>query len=90
MNKRFFVSSGSGSTDCEGYSIISVSYTHLDVYKRQNVDWTIITYGDKIYNGIMDEIELMGYYDSNNYNNLCVDNNDACYKYVRYIYDDGG
>ena len=55
-----------------------------------NVDWTIITYGDKIYNGIMDEVKLMGYYDSNNYNNLCVDNNDACYKYIRYIYDDGG
>ena len=52
-------------------------------------DEIIITYGDMMYNGIMDEVQLMGYYDSNNYNNLCVNNNDECYKYIRYIYDDG-
>ena len=43
-----------------------------------------------MYNGVMDEVQLMGYYDSNNYNNLYVDKNDVCYKYIRYIYDDGG
>ena len=37
----------------------------------------------------MDEIRLMDYYNNNN-TKLCVDNNDACYKYIRYLYDDGG
>ena len=44
---------------------------------------------DRIYNGIMDEVKLMGYYDNDNDNQLCVDNNDACYKYIRYLYNDG-
>ena len=64
---------------------------YLTLTNNTDGDWTSLTYGDKIYyNGVMDEIELIGYYDSNNYNNLCVDNNDKCYKYTRYIYDDGG
>ena len=41
------------------------------------------------YNDKMDEIKLMDSYNDND-NKLCVDNNDICYKYVRYIYDDGG
>ena len=60
-------------------------------------DWTIITYVDKAYeilignnpinyNGIMNEIKLMDNNNNNNNNKLCVDNNDACYKYIRYIY----
>ena len=59
-------------------------------WRWTDVDWTILTYVDKIYNGIMDEVKLMGYYDNDNDNKLCVDNNDACYKYIRYLYDDGG
>ena len=38
----------------------------------------------------MDEIELIGYYNSNNCSNWYVDKNDVCYKYIRYLYDDGG
>ena len=50
------------------YYIMSVSYTHLDVYKRQEV---------MVYN-------------KNNNNKLDVNKNGLCYKYVRYIHDDGG
>ena len=64
-------------------------------------DWTIITYVDKVYeilignnpinhNGIMNGIKVMDDYYNNNNNRLSVYNNDACYKYTRYIYDDGG
>ena len=61
----------------------------LTLTNNTDGDWTILTDGDKIYyNGIMDEVKLMGYYDNDN--KLCVDNNDACYKYIRYLYDDGG
>ena len=30
-----------------------------------------------------------GHYNNNN-NKLCVDKNNLCFKYVRYLYDDGG
>ena len=29
-------------------------------------DWTINTYGDMMYNGVMDKSKLMGYYDNDN------------------------
>ena len=75
----------------------AVSYTHLT-----NGDWTIITYVDKFYeilvgnnpitcNALINDIELLDYYYNNdNSTRLCVNNNDEYYKYVRYIYDDGG
>ena len=64
---------------------------YLTLTDNTDGDWTILTDGDKIYyNGIMDKIKLIGYYDSNNYNNLYVDKNDESYKFIRYIYDDGG
>ena len=31
--------------------------TNYLTLNNTNVDWTIITYGDKIYNGIMDEVK---------------------------------
>ena len=73
---------------------------YLTLTNNTDGDWTIVTYVDKVYeilignnpinyNGIMNGIKLMDCY--NNYNNKwCVYNNDACYKYIRYIYDDGG
>ena len=63
---------------------------YLTLNNNTNVDWIIITYGDKIYNGIMDKIKLMGYYDNDNNTRLCVNKNDNSYKYIRYIYDNGG
>ena len=53
----------------------SVSYTHLDVYKRQD---------------LMNGIKVMDDYYNDSNNKLSVYNNGACYKYVRYIYNDGG
>ena len=64
-------------------------------------DWTIITYVDKLYailtgnnpinyNGLMDVIKVMDDYYNDSNNKLSAYNNDACYKYVRYIYNDGG
>ena len=61
---------------------------YLTLTNNTDGDWTIITYVDKFYeilignnpinyNGIMNEIKLMDYYNNNN-NKLCVDNNDAC------------
>ena len=49
------------------------------MYKRQNVD--------RLYE-LIDDVDN-GYYNNNN-NNLYVYNNDVCYKYVRYLHDDGG
>ena len=54
-------------------------------------DWTKIIDSDKFYdiiNGITKDIEVMVYY--NNNNKFEVNKNDLCYKYVRYLYDDGG
>ena len=62
---------------------------YLTLTNNTDGDWTIITHVDKIYNGIMNGMKLMDYYNNNN-NKWYVDNNDACYKYIRYIYDDGG
>ena len=59
---------------------------YLTLNDDTDVDWTITTYGDKIYNGIMDEVKLMGYYDNDNNTKLCVNNKDACYKSIRDIY----
>ena len=39
---------------------------------------------------MMDKSKLMGYYDNDNNTRLYVDKNDVCYKFIRYIYDDGG
>ena len=75
--------------------------TYLMLINNTNGDWTVITYVDKFYeilignnpincNGLINDIELMDYYYNNNNNKLSVCNNDACYKYIRYIYDDGG
>ena len=74
---------------------------YLTLTSNTNGDWTIITYVDKFYerlignnpincNGLINDIELMDYYYNNNNNKVSMYNNDECYKYVRYIYDDGG
>ena len=49
---------------------------YLTLNDDTDVDWTINNYGNMMCNGIMDKIKLIGYYDSNNYDNLYVDKND--------------
>ena len=60
------------------------------MYKRQDGDGSEITNVDRLYE-LVDDVDN-GYYNNNNNNNnnLYVYNNDLCYKYVRYLYDDGG
>ena len=67
--------------------------------KNTDGDWTKITNIDKVYeiikgnnsrnhNGIMNDRELMGYY--NNNNKLSVSKDERCYKKLRLLYNDGG
>ena len=82
-----------------GYDKEIITYL-MGITKNTNGDGTKLTNVDKVYeiikrnnpinyNGIMNDINLMGYY-SNNKNVMYVDKNDLCYKYIRYLYDDGG
>ena len=40
--RKSFINTAGGSTDSISLSTVAVSYTHLDVYKRQVVDSTIV------------------------------------------------
>ena len=62
-------------------SCISVSYTHLDVYKRQDLVYD--------YCGKMIKLKFYGYYtqDSHMWNVNKIEN---CYVKPRLIFDDGG
>ena len=71
----------------------------MGITKNTNGDWTKVNNVGKVYeiikrynpinyNGIMNDIELMGYYINNN--ELSVSKNDNCYIKIRLLYDDGG
>ena len=65
----------------------------IDWVLRQftNGDWTKLMDSDKLYeiiNGMMKNLEIMVY--ENNNNKLKVNKNNLVYKYVRYLFDDGG
>ena len=66
--------------------------------KNTDEDWTKITNVDGLYE-LMGDKNVVNYYVNiinknshynNNYNVICVDKNDLCYKYTRLIHDDGG
>ena len=65
--------------------------TDFILNKTTDGDRTKITNVDGFYEWI-DKNDVKYYVDNghNNNNKLYVDNNDVCYKYIRYIYDDGG
>ena len=59
--------------------------------KITNGDWTKLMDSDKLHeiiNGMMKDLETMVY--ENNNNKLKVNKNHLVYKYVRYLFDDGG
>ena len=81
-------------------TVINDKITYLMLTNNTDRDWTKITNVDKVYEiikgsnpinykGIMNDIELMGYYNNNN-NKLSVSKNEKCYKKVRLLYNDGG
>ena len=72
-------------------TVINDKITDLMLSKNTYGDWTKINNSDRfddIIKGKMNDIEVMVY--NNNNNKLDVNKNDLCYKYVRYIHDDGG
>ena len=59
--------------------------------KPTDGDWITLIDRDRLYeiiNGMMQNLAIMVY--ENNNNKLKVDKNHLVYKYVRYIFDDGG
>ena len=75
----------------EGVKIKIDKIAYLTLTDNTNGDWTKLTNIEQVYEpikGIMNDIEVRDYY--NNNNKFDVNKNDLCYKYVRYIYDDGG
>ena len=66
---------------------------YLGVTTNTYGDWTKINNSDKVYETIrwkMSDIEVMVYYNNNNYNKLSISKKEKYYKKVRLLHDDGG
>ncbi len=70
--------------------LILTKNTDGDRTKITNVDGLYEIMGDKyVVNYCVNILNESSHY-NNNYNVMCVEKNELCYKYIRLLYDDGG